>query len=342
MQKYTRSLVVSVAAVLVVCISYTVTDMIISRSFVPSWVSNTFKQKKVKKKVVPTLVKFMSYKSAMNKTQKINKPVMVDVYTDWCGWCTRLDETTYNDKNVAALCKDKFYSVKVDGETPDGKKFCAAHNIQGFPTIMFIDSKGVEIDRIVGYLPAEVFIRELNKIVDGKKTFSALKELVKQTPEDGEVLCLLGKGYMERENYKDAIGLFEKAGILNYPGKNVEEIESSIISCNLGLKENVKALGLAEKFIVKNPTSTTVIYMYRVCAYIHKNNKDYKKAIPYVEKAFKPPYSFKELSAIYGLMGDKKNQALQKQKFDEFMKTQNALRQQQQQKQQQQPAKKGK
>lgn len=41
--------------------------------------------------------------SAFKKAKAENKIIIVDVYTDWCSWCTRLDETTYIDKEVVAF-----------------------------------------------------------------------------------------------------------------------------------------------------------------------------------------------------------------------------------------------
>ena len=38
----------------------------------------------------------------INEIQKSNpKKIMIDLYTDWCGWCKVMDRTTFSDKNVA-------------------------------------------------------------------------------------------------------------------------------------------------------------------------------------------------------------------------------------------------
>lgn len=88
-----------------------------------------------------------------------NKPVMVDFYTDWCGWCKKLDKDTYSNSAVQGLA-DKFVCVKVDGDKDraNTKKF----GINGYPTIVFLDSIGKEIDRNVGYANSE----ELSKIME--------------------------------------------------------------------------------------------------------------------------------------------------------------------------------
>jgi thioredoxin-related protein len=50
---------------------------------------------------------------AMKKTPKL---VWVDVYTDWCGWCKRMDKTTFSNPNVIKYMNEHFYAVKLDAE----------------------------------------------------------------------------------------------------------------------------------------------------------------------------------------------------------------------------------
>ncbi len=45
------------------------------------------------------------------------KPVLVDVYTSWCGWCKVMDKQTYSNSKVAAYINEKYYAVKIDAES---------------------------------------------------------------------------------------------------------------------------------------------------------------------------------------------------------------------------------
>lgn len=55
-------------------------------------------------------------KAAM-QTEK--RPVLIDLYTDWCGWCKVMDKNTYTNDKVIAYLQQKFYPVKLDAETKD-------------------------------------------------------------------------------------------------------------------------------------------------------------------------------------------------------------------------------
>jgi thiol:disulfide interchange protein len=97
---------------------------------------------------------------ALAKTS--NKPVMVDFYADWCGWCKKLDKTTYSDPRVIDGSAG-FVCVKVNTDTADGK-YSTKYGVQGLPTIVFLSSKGEVLDKVVGYSDAESFYLTMKKI----------------------------------------------------------------------------------------------------------------------------------------------------------------------------------
>lgn len=101
-----------------------------------------------------------SLDEGLKSAKENNKPVMVDFYTDWCGWCKKLDQDTYSSTKIQSLA-DKFVCVKVDGDKDRANT--SKYGIDGYPTIVFMDSSGKEIDRNVGYAGPE----ELADMMDG-------------------------------------------------------------------------------------------------------------------------------------------------------------------------------
>jgi len=54
---------------------------------------------------------------------KESRKVVIDVYTSWCGWCKRMDATTFVDAKLVAYLNENYYCVKLDGEEKDSIKF---------------------------------------------------------------------------------------------------------------------------------------------------------------------------------------------------------------------------
>jgi thiol:disulfide interchange protein len=99
-----------------------------------------------------------SYETALRAAGDKGRPVMIDFYTDWCGWCKKLDAETYVDGQVVAAAGD-FVSLKLNADNE--RQVAARYNITGFPTILFVDSRGNELHRVVGYRPAQAFLGEM-------------------------------------------------------------------------------------------------------------------------------------------------------------------------------------
>jgi len=103
---------------------------------------------------------------AAEQAAKSKKPLMIDVYTDWCGWCKKLDKDTYSDARVVKLSR-KFVCVKVDGDK--NTEFVKKYAIQGYPTIVFLNSKSKEIHRVVGYQGPGDFLKSMNEALKKAK-----------------------------------------------------------------------------------------------------------------------------------------------------------------------------
>lgn len=65
------------------------------------------------------LVKWMTFKEAQEKNKTVPKPFIIDIYTDWCGWCKHMMKTTYSNPAMANYINANFYPVKFNAEGKD-------------------------------------------------------------------------------------------------------------------------------------------------------------------------------------------------------------------------------
>lgn len=63
-----------------------------------------------------THINWITMEQAAELGNTTPKKVLVDVYTDWCGWCKRMDKATYEQKEVVEYINEHYYAVKFDAE----------------------------------------------------------------------------------------------------------------------------------------------------------------------------------------------------------------------------------
>ncbi|GGH71669.1 MAG: DUF255 domain-containing protein [Bacteroidetes bacterium] len=145
-------------------------------------------------------INWMSIEEAAEANENgANLPIFVDVYTDWCGWCKRLDQTTFRDPAVVAYMNSHFLNVKLDGEERDditvkGQTFkYVASGRRGYnelpatllngklsyPTVVFLNADLENLSPVPGYRQAGEFLIIAKFFGDGiylEKTWDEYQE----------------------------------------------------------------------------------------------------------------------------------------------------------------------
>ena len=104
------------------------------------------------------LVWHTDFARAMKAAKDQNKLILVDVYTDWCGWCHKLDRDTYSHPDVVKFVNNQFVCLKLDAEDGGpGQAFSQQYQIGGFPCIMMLDAAGKMKGVFYGYRNAAQF-----------------------------------------------------------------------------------------------------------------------------------------------------------------------------------------
>lgn len=132
-------------------------------------------------------VKWYSIEEAIQLTAQEPRVLVIDVYTDWCGWCKRMDLTTYSNPEIVKILNSQFYPVKLDAEGKDdivigdrtfkfvqsgrsGYHEIAAVLTQGrlsYPTLSYVDDQGRLLEVDAGYKTADQLMVHLAYYADG-------------------------------------------------------------------------------------------------------------------------------------------------------------------------------
>ena len=133
-------------------------------------------------------INWISFEEAVARTEVNPKMILIDLYTDWCGWCKKMDRDTYSRKEIVSYVNEKFYAVKFNAEgsqevnfrgytfkfVPSGRKgyheLAAAltQNKLSYPTTVFMNEEFQIIQPIPGYLDARSFDVISRYMGDGK------------------------------------------------------------------------------------------------------------------------------------------------------------------------------
>jgi len=92
-----------------------------------------------------------SWNEALQIAQESEKLIFLDVYATWCGPCKKLKTTTFANAEVGTYFTQNFINVAVDGEAGEGIELAKKYGVRGYPTLLFINSKGEVVKQTAGY-----------------------------------------------------------------------------------------------------------------------------------------------------------------------------------------------
>jgi len=122
-------------------------------------------------------IKWYSIDEAIQLAQQEPRIIVIDVFTDWCVWCKRMDASTFSDPEITATMNKYFYPVKLNAEGKEdivigertfkfvdnggrGYHEIAAIVTRGrlsYPTISYLSPQGKVLEAAPGYKTVDQF-----------------------------------------------------------------------------------------------------------------------------------------------------------------------------------------
>jgi thioredoxin-related protein len=139
-------------------------------------------------------LRWHQWNEGVTAVQNSGKYMLVDVYTNWCGWCKKMDRAVFGHPQVQQLLAESFIPVKLNAESTNlitngtnqytEQEWAKQLGVNSYPTILVYDKRFQLISRFSGYRDSEKFIRYLKYIQGKHYTQYTFQEYLQKVHDD--------------------------------------------------------------------------------------------------------------------------------------------------------------
>jgi thiol-disulfide isomerase/thioredoxin len=157
----------------------------------------------------------VDWDSVKAKSKASGLPIFVDVYAPWCEPCKWMNDNTFSSEKVGAFFKTNYISYKLNAEAREGLGFAKEYKVTTYPTLLYFDSEGELVHRIIGaYSSAELIAKSKAALLPENQIYTLKKEFEKEKDNPSflrkyaDALKRVGEEYMHiAEIYIDLVGM---------------------------------------------------------------------------------------------------------------------------------------
>ncbi|WP_345233037.1 thioredoxin family protein [Olivibacter ginsenosidimutans] len=131
-----------------------------------------------------------SWKALLQLAKEQNKPIFVDVYTDWCAPCKRMDQEVLPLPAVGKAYNESFINYKLNAEKGEGPQLAKQYEVHAYPTYLYLSPTGVLLARVVDYQEPDRFIAYAHEALK-KNDQQVLAHMDKQFQEGNRDISFL-------------------------------------------------------------------------------------------------------------------------------------------------------
>lgn len=141
-------------------------------------------------------------------------PMIIDFYGIWCPPCNELSDLVFSKTQFKKAARS-FVKLMLDVDSPATDELSIRYRVTGYPTVIFTNSKGDELARVLGYRPLNDFLAQMKELKSEKS--QTVAELEKQAKSGDQAAAIkLGMYYYNNSEYAKAVNYLPKDSEKSY------------------------------------------------------------------------------------------------------------------------------
>lgn len=123
-------------------------------------------------------VSWYGYEDGRERAARLDKKMLVYFRTTWCGYCRKMENSTFSDREVVAYIKKHFVPVMVDAEKE--ARLATEYGVSSYPAYWFLGADGEKLRTAKGYLEADIYLKILEYIETGSYEDTDFRDFIKK------------------------------------------------------------------------------------------------------------------------------------------------------------------
>lgn len=146
---------------------------------------------------------------ALAAAERTGRPILVDLYADWCGLCHKLEREVFASDTFRDYASERFVFLRVDIDDGGEGSRLRDRFASSVPTVVLLDRRMALIGIVRGYHPARPFIARLEIAVEKHREVLAIYERL-LLDDDAEQLLPFADSLLRRGDGARAATIYRR------------------------------------------------------------------------------------------------------------------------------------